>query len=70
MVSSGVWAGDIPLDKAHNLQDVDGSRRTLKQELERIGYLGTIHASYRAIPIAVKLFYCFLRNLLILVGPL
>jgi hypothetical protein len=53
MVSSGVWAGEIPLERAHNLQEVGGGPATMKQELERIGYLGDMEASYEAMPIAV-----------------
>ncbi|KAL9065969.1 MAG: hypothetical protein Q9161_007884 [Pseudevernia consocians] len=52
MVSSGVWAGEIPIDKAYNLQEVGGGKKTLKQELERIGYLGAMESSFTAIPIA------------------
>lgn len=50
MVSSGVWAGDIPLERAHSLQEVGGGTATMKSELERIGCLGTVPASYRATP--------------------
>lgn len=53
MVSSGVWAGSLPVEKAHQLQEVGAGKRTMKQELERIGYLGGIEASYKAMPIAV-----------------
>lgn len=53
MVSSGVWAGKIPLEKAHNLQEVGGNKQTMKQELKRIGYLGTMETSHNATPIAV-----------------
>jgi acetylornithine deacetylase/succinyl-diaminopimelate desuccinylase-like protein len=53
MVSSGVYAGAIPLEKAHKLQEVGGGTATMKSELERIGYLGNIDASHKAIPIAV-----------------
>lgn len=52
MVSSGVWAGEIPLDRAHNLVEVGGGRTTMKSELERIGYLGSTPASYEAVPMA------------------
>lgn len=52
MVSSGVWAGEIPLDRAHNLQEVGGGTATMKSELERIGYLGHVPASYQSMPIA------------------
>ncbi|KAI0545013.1 hypothetical protein F4679DRAFT_491812 [Xylaria curta] len=52
MVSSGVWAEDIPLETAHNLREVGGGTATMKSELERIGYLGSIPASYRSMPMA------------------
>jgi hydantoinase/carbamoylase family amidase len=52
MVASGVWAEEIPLDRAHNLQEVGSGTATMKSELERIGYLGSVPASYRSIPIA------------------
>ncbi|KAL8858050.1 MAG: hypothetical protein Q9178_005375 [Gyalolechia marmorata] len=55
MVASGVWAGEIPLEKAHNLKEVGGNRRTMKQELERIGYLGKKDASHHALPLALIL---------------
>lgn len=51
MVSSGVYAGAIPLEKAHNLQEVGGGTATMKSELERIGYLGCVDASYKTVPI-------------------
>ena len=52
MVSSGVWAGDIPLERAHNLQEVGGGTATMKSELQRIGYLGSTPASHKSIPMA------------------
>lgn len=50
MVSSGVWAGHIPLADAHNLKSVipSGDTATMKSELKRIGYLGDVEASYKA----------------------
>jgi len=51
MVSSGVWAGAIPLERAHNLMEVGGGTATQKSELERIGYLGSLEASHKANPI-------------------
>lgn len=55
-VASGVWAEAVPLDTAWNLAEVssgeDGTRKTMKQELERIGYLGTQRASYQEFPFA------------------
>lgn len=50
MVSSGVWAEDIPLERAHDLQEVGGGVATMKSELQRIGYLGSVPASYRSTP--------------------
>lgn len=52
MVSSGVWAEEIPLERAHNLQEVGGGSATMRAELERIGYLGPVPASYKSMPIA------------------
>lgn len=56
-MASGVWAGAIALEDAWSCQEVSPSNggsqhQTLKQELERIGFLGTSPASYRAQPIA------------------
>lgn len=52
MVSSGVWAGKITLDHAHNLQEVGSGAATMKSELERIGYLGSTPASHTVMPMA------------------
>ncbi len=57
-MSSGVWAGEIPLKKAHDLPEVGGGKRTVKQELKRIGYLGEMEASYKALPIGVSVPIC------------
>lgn len=55
-VSSGVWAEAVPLDTAWNLCEVsadkDGTKHTMKQELERIGYLGDQRASHKDFPFA------------------
>ncbi|KAH8886084.1 putative hydantoin utilization protein C [Thozetella sp. PMI_491] len=56
-VSSGVWAETVPLETAWNCKEVIGLRpgsepQTMKQELERIGFLGDIPASYKSLPIA------------------
>ncbi|CAM1510780.1 Fc.00g082930.m01.CDS01 [Cosmosporella sp. VM-42] len=51
MMSSGVWAGKIPIDQAYALKEVGGSA-TVKSELERIGYLGETPASYKSTPMA------------------
>lgn len=52
-MASGVWAGSIPLEAAWACVEVtpltDGSEpKTVKQELERIGFLGDVPASYKA----------------------
>ncbi|KAJ4369079.1 hypothetical protein N0V83_006162 [Neocucurbitaria cava] len=52
MVSSGVWAGDIPVEDAHNLREVHPGIATMASELKRIGYLGTTPASHEATPMA------------------
>ncbi|KAI1145471.1 hypothetical protein F4825DRAFT_243899 [Nemania diffusa] len=52
MVSSGVWAEEIAFNTAHNLLEVGGGAATMRSELERIGYLGSIPASYRSLPMA------------------
>jgi hypothetical protein len=53
MVASGVWAGDISLEKAHNLASVvRGEKSTMLSELERIGYKGELACSHDAMPMA------------------
>ena len=54
MVASGVWAESVPLEKAHNLKSVipANDTATMKSELERIGYLGTVPASYKSTAMA------------------
>lgn len=54
MVSSGVWSGRIPLQQAHNLKEVGDGSSTMKSELQRIGYLGKVPASFEGWPIAVS----------------
>ncbi|KAI9147502.1 N-carbamoyl-L-amino-acid hydrolase [Paramyrothecium foliicola] len=51
MMASGVWAEKIPLERAYALKDVAGDAN-VKSELERIGYLGDIPASYKSTPMA------------------
>lgn len=52
MVSSGVWAGSIDISNAHALKEVGTGTATMKSELERIGYLGSVPCSYEAMPLA------------------
>jgi hypothetical protein len=54
MMGSGVWCGQIPLEKAHNtleIGDPQGGRKSVKEELDRIGYLGETesHTNGRAL---------------------
>jgi len=53
MASSGVWAGSIPLQKAHDLKSVipANDTATMRSELQRIGYLGDTECSHEAMPI-------------------
>lgn len=53
MVSSGVWAGEVPLKTAHNLASVvRGEHATMRTELDRIGFLGTTPCSHQSTPMA------------------
>ncbi|OAQ99400.1 hypothetical protein LLEC1_03120 [Akanthomyces lecanii] len=54
-VSSGVWAGAVPIEDAWNLEEVtphEGKAKDMLQELERIGYRGDSPASYKSNPFA------------------
>ena len=42
MMSSGVWAGKIPLEEAYETRDHNGDR--FRDELDRIGYRGDVPA--------------------------
>lgn len=70
MVASGVWAAEISLERAHNLKEVGNGDRTIKQELERIGYLGQMNASYEAMPLGVQLITVLCVLKLMSTGPL
>ncbi len=54
IMSSGVWAGQTKLEDAYNCKSItDGDKViTVKDELERIGYLGSVPASHKLNPIA------------------
>ncbi|OLN90001.1 N-carbamoyl-L-amino acid hydrolase [Colletotrichum chlorophyti] len=45
MMASGVWAGEIPREKAWNLPDIFDPSVTVKSELERHGYVGPLACS-------------------------
>lgn len=48
-----VWSSEIPLEKVHNLADLEG--KTMKEELGRIGYLGDLKCSYEVTPLSAHL---------------
>ncbi|RJE23576.1 Beta-alanine synthase [Aspergillus sclerotialis] len=61
MVSSGVWAESIPLEKAHNLKEVPtvaslptaaSAPETMRSALEKINYVGSVPCSYKHSPMA------------------
>lgn len=56
MVSSGVWSGRYTLDYAHAILAVDDEGKTgtatLRSELNRIGFLGSVPASHAANPLS------------------
>lgn len=57
-MSSAVWAGTVDLETAWNMKEITAPASgrdepaTVKQELERIGFLGSVPASYTATPMA------------------
>ncbi|KAI9718210.1 MAG: hypothetical protein M1812_004200 [Candelaria pacifica] len=52
MVASGVWAGEFSLERAYALEEVGGGGRTMRGELERIGYKGEMEASWETMKLA------------------
>lgn len=52
MLSSAVWAGQIPIATAHALPDIFNPSATVRSELQRTGFLGTTPCSYEAYPLA------------------
>lgn len=54
MVSSGVWSGRYTLEFAHTLPAAEDKSKTvtMKSELERIGFQGSVPASYEANPLS------------------
>ncbi|KAJ4006181.1 hypothetical protein NW752_010828 [Fusarium irregulare] len=52
-VASGVWAEVIPLQTAWDLREILASEpKSMKEELDRIGYTGDVPASYQSNPFA------------------
>lgn len=52
MLSSAVWAGQIPVEQAHALGDIFSPTTTVQSELQRIGFLGDLPCSHEAYPLA------------------
>lgn len=52
MVSSAVWAGQKPLPAAHALADIFDPSATIRSELERSGFLGSVPCSHAENPLA------------------
>lgn len=52
MLSSAVWAGQIPLLQAHALPDIFSPATTIHSELQRIGFLGDVPCSHETNPLA------------------
>ncbi|TFK52801.1 putative N-carbamoyl-L-amino acid hydrolase [Heliocybe sulcata] len=50
MLASGVWGGAFSLEHGHSRSDASG--KTVKSELERIGFLGDTECSYEADPLS------------------
>lgn len=53
MIASGVWGGAFELEYAHSRSDSSG--KTIKSELETIGYLGDAGCSYKDNPLSAHL---------------
>lgn len=52
MVSSGVWAGKISEEDAYGLTDVNDPSSKFVDALEKIGFRGSIPASYKSMPLS------------------
>jgi len=48
MMGSGVWAGYLGQEKIYETKEVSGAGRTVRQELERIGYVGDVNANWES----------------------
>jgi hydantoinase/carbamoylase family amidase len=51
MLGSGVWCGEFTTEWAHSRPSNPDATTTMKQELERIGYLGDVACSHEANPL-------------------
>lgn len=51
VVSSAIWAGKLPLEKGWACADIADASKTMKSELERTGYLGSLPCSHKTMPL-------------------
>lgn len=51
-MSSAVWSNELDIDYAHSCTDSTDKSITIKDELKRIGYLGTKEVSYKTSPLS------------------
>lgn len=59
MIASGVWGGAFDLKYAHDRADSEG--KTIKHELERIGFLGSTGCSFEENPLSAH-FECHIEQ--------
>ena len=52
VISSAVYAGAVPLESAWAIADVTNPSKTMKSELERIGFLGSTPCRFEDNPLA------------------
>ena len=55
MLASGVWSGNVSLEHAYGHVDAEG--KNFKEELEAIGFLGPVEASWKANPLSAHFEY-------------
>lgn len=51
-MSSAVWSHELDIDYAHSCTDSTDKSISIKDELKRIGYLGTKEVSYKTAPLS------------------
>ena len=51
-MASGVWAGASDVEKVHEVRALDDPEASVKSELMRIGYLGSVKANWEVMPMA------------------
>jgi len=51
-MSSAVWSEQLDIDYAHKCTDTLNRSLTIKDELKRIGYLGTKEVSHKTNPLS------------------